>query len=108
LQFWVEATDRSQSLDLTLTEVIGLFRIWSGVPNFEKDRFTAIIRLGIKQHFGTGMPFAKDHKGRIDRNPAQPGIDARSALEGMAPQIVLAEMSPVERPGRLLGSWQFQ
>jgi hypothetical protein len=84
---WAEPTDRAQGLGLTLTQVVGLFRIWSGVLKFEKDRFTAIIRLGIKQHFGMCTPFAKDHKGRIDRDPAQPGIDAGSALKGMAPQM---------------------
>jgi hypothetical protein len=86
-QFGAEATNRDQGLELMLTQAVGLFRIRSRVLRLKVDRLASIIRLGIEQYLGMGAPLAKDHKGRVDRNPAQPRINARSALECMKRQM---------------------
>jgi len=86
-QFGIEATNRAQGPEATLTQEVRLLRIRSRVLRLEEDRFTLIIRLGIKQYFRTSTPFAKDYKSRVDRYQAQSGIDAGSALECMNPQM---------------------
>ena len=66
----MEATNRAQSVDLTLIQVVGLLGIRSRVLKLEGERFISIIRLGIKQYLGTNTLFAEDHKSSVDGDPS--------------------------------------